>query len=136
MAVHAFDDRASQLAAALAIVVTWGLAGRPGSAEDQASRTVDYVLREDAIQRAEVVHDHDRYRVQVELNGEETRRLAQVTGTHVGEELRVLFHGDLLAHPLIVDEVTNGRLSIGSWTSENEARTLALRLKPVRGSGP
>ena len=112
------------------------LAGRPGSAESQASRSVDYVLREGAIQRAEVVRDHDRYRLQVELNGEETNRLAQVTGAHVGEELRVLFHGDLLAHPRIVAEVTNGRLSIGPWTSKNEARTLALRLKPVERSDP
>ena len=117
--------------AALAI-----LAGRPGSAENRASRSVDYVLREAAVQRAEVVRDHDRYRLQVELNGEETNRLAQVTRAHVGEELRVLFHGDLLAHPLIVDEVTNGRLSIGPWTSKNEARTLALRLKPVERSDP
>jgi len=67
---------------------------------------------------------------------EQTRSLAQVTRAHVGDELRVLLHGDLLAHPLIVDEVTNGRLSIGPWTSESEARTLALRLKPVRRSGP
>jgi len=117
--------------AALAILV-----GRPGFAENQASRSVDYVLREDAIQRAEVVRDHDRYRLQVELNGEETSRLAQVTRAHVGEELRVLFHGDLLAHPLIVDEVANGRLSIGPWTSEKEAQTLALRLKPARRSAP
>ena len=65
---------ASKFTAALAILVTWGLAGRPGPAENQASRSVD--------------------------------------------------------------EVTNGRLSIGPWTSENEARTLALRLKPVRRSGP
>src|SRR5438552_8744357 len=88
---------ASKFAAALAFLV-WGLAGRPGSAETQAPRSVDYVLREDTIQRAEVVHDHDRYRLQIELNGEETRSLAQVTRAHVGEELRVLFHGDLLAH--------------------------------------
>ena len=127
---------ASKFAAALAFLVAWELAGRPGSAENQAPRSVDYVFREEAIQRAEVVRDHDRYRLQVELNGEQTRSLAQVTRAHVGDELRVLFHGDLLAHPLIVDEVTNGRLSIGPWTSENEARTLALRLKPVRRSGP
>ena len=127
---------ASKFTAALAILVTWGLAGRPGPAENQVSRSVDYILPEDAIQRAEVVQDHDRYRVQVELNGERTRRLAQMTGAHVGEELRGLFHGDLLAHPLIVDEVTNGRLSIGPWTSKNEARTLALRLKPVERSDP
>jgi preprotein translocase subunit SecD len=116
------------MAATLVLAVLLATGG--SRAGDRASASLDYVLRGDAIERIEVEQQGDRYRVVLQLDGEETRRLSELTRTNVGRKVRVLFAGETLVEPTIQDEVANGRLPVGYRMTEGEARELERRLRP------
>ena len=79
--------------------------------------------REESTGRAENV-------VQIKFNGKGTKKFADVTGEHVGEQLAIVYDNKLVSAPVLKSEISDGEAIIeGSFDEFSKAEELASTLR-------
>jgi preprotein translocase subunit SecD len=82
------------------------------------------------VRSAAAFHGRSGSFVQLQLSGIGGQRLQEITRDNVGKRIAILVDGQLVASPLIRDEIAGGKATISANFSRDEAEKLAARLTP------
>jgi preprotein translocase subunit SecD len=122
--------------AAIALAaISLSLSGRATVAADLSRRVVTYELKRDFIRHATVFEETSypgggtpTYCVRINLTPQATKGFAQLTKSHIEEEMHVVFDGDVIATPIIREQISSGILEVRCWNELKSAKRLTRRL--------
>lgn len=64
------------------------------------------------------------YNVTIKLNKEGQKKMADVTGTNIMRRLAIIFEGNLLVAPVIMEKITGGTVAVSGLSNYNQTTRL------------